>query len=96
MNHFESSDFFTEEQREEFVLALEEAINPQMDEDVIAPNCLHDYNLAHTRRILDQMGFETGKIEEILEFFKDHGGYCDCEVMLNVVCGFESLHCYYE
>ncbi len=42
--------------------------------------CRHDHSL--TRKILRQMGgFD---IENTIEYFCSEGGYCDCEVGLNV------------
>lgn len=38
----------------------------------------------HSRRILTAMGLTQAEIAESLEYFQEHGGYCDCEVLLNV------------
>jgi len=35
-------------------------------------------------RILAEMGLTPDEIEESLEYFCSFGGYCDCEVVLNV------------
>jgi hypothetical protein len=37
-----------------------------------------------TRQILLQMEMRPGPIEVCLAYFRDHGGYCDCEVIFNV------------
>jgi hypothetical protein len=37
-----------------------------------------------TKRILKDMGLDDRSIAVSLAYFRDHGGYCDCEVMLNV------------
>lgn len=38
--------------------------------------------LSHSSAILQTMGgFD---VEKSLEFFRQHGGYCDCEVLMNV------------
>ena len=42
----------------------------------------HDQSLA--RKILGRMGFLDGEIEDTLEYFTDHGGHCDCEILFNV------------
>jgi hypothetical protein len=38
---------------------------------------------ALTKRVLKLMGHVD--VEASIDFYKQHGGYCDCEVMLNVV-----------
>ena len=38
----------------------------------------------HSERILAAMGLSETEIAESLEYFKEHGGYCDCEVLFNV------------
>jgi hypothetical protein len=45
-----------------------------------------DCNLDHTlcRRILARMGLGDEVIQECLSYFRLQGGYCDCEVVLNV------------
>lgn len=40
--------------------------------------------LSHARRILPQMGFSLEEVAASLEYFKQHGGLCDCEVVMNV------------
>ena len=37
-----------------------------------------------TKRILQNMGFDQPSIEVSTTYFKHHGGFCDCEVLLNV------------
>jgi hypothetical protein len=41
---------------------------------------------ALTKRVLTLMGHVD--VEASIDFYKQHGGYCDCEVMLNVVMKF--------
>jgi hypothetical protein len=36
------------------------------------------------KRILQRMGLDEPAIEVSVAYFRDHGGYCDCEVLLNV------------
>lgn len=63
---------------DEFANALAEAINAQEAPGV--SDCKHDFS--STQRILADMGgFD---VEETLAFFEENGGYCDCEVLINV------------
>jgi hypothetical protein len=41
-------------------------------------------DLRFTNRILRDMGLDVRAIEISTAYFKDHGGYCDCEVIFNV------------
>jgi hypothetical protein len=66
--------------------ALHEALDPQEDG---SDNCGGDH--AHTRQILGDVGLSYLEIESTIEEFCDLGGYCDCKVMLNVVCRLEEL-----
>ena len=36
------------------------------------------------RRILMVMGFAKPEIDASFDYFEQHGGYCHCEVLLNV------------
>lgn len=49
----------------------------------IYQRCKH--KLFYTRRFLKKHGLNTNDINEICAFFQEHGGYCDCEVLLNVI-----------
>jgi len=31
-----------------------------------------------------QSEYNTSKIDKIMSYLKDHGGYCDCEILMNV------------
>ena len=46
--------------------------------------CDCDGNLERSARILREMGCREAELSVTLEYFKRHGGYCDCEVLLNV------------
>ena len=35
-------------------------------------------------RILRYMGLDDQSVDLSLAYFRDHGGYCDCEVIFNV------------
>jgi hypothetical protein len=48
------------------------------DESQAAPGCVH----RHAKAVMTAMGGID--IEKTLDYFKDHGGYCDCEILLNV------------
>ena len=37
-----------------------------------------------SRCVLREMGLTPAEIEESIAYFKRHGGFCDCEVFLNV------------
>jgi hypothetical protein len=44
--------------------------------------CHHDHRFA--RRILARMGLDRAEVAASVEWFELHGGFCDCEVLLNV------------
>jgi uncharacterized protein DUF2695 len=41
-------------------------------------------DLTHTRDVLEAMGKTSGELRWILAEIREHGGYCDCEVLLNL------------
>jgi len=41
-------------------------------------------DLRFTMSLLKEMGLTDGAVTTSIQYFKDHGGYCDCEVVLNV------------
>ncbi len=43
-----------------------------------------DGNHERASRILRAMGCSSAEIRVSLEYFERHGGYCDCEILLNV------------
>lgn len=43
-----------------------------------------DHTLRWSNQILTQMQFSRGKMNEILEVFKNNGGICDCEIIYKV------------
>jgi hypothetical protein len=45
-------------------------------------NCRHDYQ--HAIGVMTAMGGVD--IEASLAYCRDHGGYCDCEILFNVEC----------
>jgi len=40
--------------------------------------------------ILADMGFAESAISDNLEFFAEHGGFCDCEIVFNVESSFHN------
>jgi len=46
--------------------------------------CFGGTDKRHSRRVLAEMGLSPRAIEASLAYFEDHGGYCDCEVVLNL------------
>jgi hypothetical protein len=53
------------------------------DRILSATRCNGD--LRRTRRILRDMGMERDWLDATTEWLHQHGGFCDCEVGLNVV-----------
>lgn len=47
-------------------------------------NCGGGEDKRHSRRFLLAMGLSPAAVESNLTFFERHGGYCDCEVWMNV------------
>jgi len=37
-----------------------------------------------TRRILAEMGLTPTEVEQSISYYRQHGGFCDCEIVLNV------------
>jgi Protein of unknown function (DUF2695) len=46
--------------------------------------CFGGTDKRFSREILTRMGLSDRAIAVSLAYFEDHGGYCDCEVVLNV------------
>jgi hypothetical protein len=36
------------------------------------------------RRILNRMGLSEDEIDASCDYFEEHGGFCDCEIVLNI------------
>ena len=87
MSAFADTDLLTEEQKFQFVRLLEAGLDLQQNDGQDTWKCLHNYEFVHARRALDQLGLSTETTEQLLRFFQKNGGYCDCEIMLNVVVG---------
>jgi hypothetical protein len=72
---------------EEFASRLEESLAPEVDQyghKIIRWWCGGTHH--HCVDVLRGMGLDAGDVEASLAYFRDRGGYCDCEVMFNVVC----------
>jgi hypothetical protein len=41
-------------------------------------------DLRFSKRVLHDLGLSESAIAVSVQYFRDHGGYCDCEVVLNV------------
>jgi hypothetical protein len=54
----------------------------QLSVAVLSAGCKHGFD--HARRIMDAMG--AINIPESLSYFRQHGGFCDIEILLNVMC----------
>lgn len=50
-------------------------------------HCAGGEDKSHSRRILLAMGLTPPAVAANLAFFERHGGYCDCEVWMNVGAG---------
>ena len=69
---------------DEFVVRLEgpEGCNfHKDDEGDTLWTCKAKIERPLARKLLEKMGMD---IEESLNYFNDHGGYCDCEILFNV------------
>ena len=70
----------THSQWEKFMERLQEACKGRDAEGNIAYYC--DGTLKNARRVLE--GMDRIDVEKSLEYFQDFGGFCDCEIGLNV------------
>jgi hypothetical protein len=57
---------------QQFCVSLARAVSPN--------TCQHDYREAE--KILKEMG--SIDVEASIDYFENNGGYCDCEILLNV------------
>ena len=65
----------------ELFLDLFDYLNEQLE----TTGCNHDFSL--TEQFLRDK--QVNNVEEVLEFLRENGGYCDCEVIFNVEEKFE-------
>lgn len=71
----------------EFLRRMEgrDGVNVQGDPndlDSISWTCNHTH--AAVRRVMTSMGFTESQVEEAVFCFEEEGGFCDCEVLINV------------
>jgi hypothetical protein len=68
----------------EFVACLEgpEGCNFEETDHDFTWDCDHTHRYA--ARILLEMGLEPEDVARSIDYFKSHGGHCDCEVLFNV------------
>ena len=57
----------------EFYNALSGAVGTQRCDDT--PH--------HARTLLADRSFDPPEIEKFVAYFREHGGYCDCEILMN-------------
>ena len=65
----------------ELFLELFDYLNEQSE----TTECNHDFSL--TEQFLRDK--QVNNVEEVLEFLRENGGYCDCEIIFNVEEKFE-------
>jgi hypothetical protein len=61
----------------EFTEALGQIVFP--GENIL--NCNHDHR--HAKQVMSEMGGVD--IPASIEYFEEHGGFCDCEILFNVL-----------
>ena len=83
-----SEDVFNALNSVDFFSSLDNIMAP-IDSSVTAKECQGDFEL--TKKILIEKGFRNeGNIDEIFDIchvLMNHGGYCDCEILTNVIEG---------
>lgn len=65
-----------------FFDALDEALCP-LDGSRPAVPCRGNYE--NSERILGDLGFDADDVKDIFDALRSRGGFCDCEVLYNVV-----------
>jgi len=54
------------------------------DELSVYWHCGGGNDQSKARAILARMGLRPAEIMANLQYFRNHGGYCDCEIVMNV------------
>jgi hypothetical protein len=54
------------------------------DRNSVIWNCDGTSSCPLSERILTEIGFTPDDIESSIAFFHEHGGFCDCEILLNI------------
>jgi len=55
------------------------------DPDSITWECAAGRDKTIASRLLKQMGATDEEIAQSCQYFEDHGGFCDCEILFNVM-----------
>ncbi len=56
----------------------------KLAEGVDNEGCSGDTDRNNARKVLKMMGFDNQSIEGSFKYFEGSGGFCDCEILLNV------------
>lgn len=75
----------TKEQLEEFFSRLEgnEGCDFKEDEGKVIWKCKGGNDKSKAKEILKKMGISEKVMTEFLSLCESHGGYCDCEILIN-------------
>jgi hypothetical protein len=65
-----------------FFEALDDVLSPAEESRAPLP-CRGDYE--NTRFILRRLGFDDAELDDIFGVLRNQGGFCDCEILYNVV-----------
>ena len=57
--------------------------------ETVTWDCSATAQRSHARRLLAEMGASSQEIEKSLNYFSEHGGYCDCEIIFNMLSNAE-------
>lgn len=57
----------------------------QLDEAIAENGCTSDLTRPNAVKVLEEIGLDSQAIIASLTYFNQLGGFCDCEIMLNVV-----------
>jgi hypothetical protein len=65
---------------------LREEIGLTYDEDhqAVAEECGHDPECTRAVELMGKLEFDNAAIERSLAYFREHGGTCDCKILLKV------------
>ncbi len=81
-----------EKERQEFLKTLPVApeiiieLFDHLDKELEANGCEHDYSI--TKAFLASKKYNG---DQIFEWFRENGGYCDCEILYNIEDRFDNL-----
>jgi len=81
MSHFLTPDH---PQWDEFVIRLEGPEGCDFQQDSYGKTTWKCCGHGGATDILTAMGFDEQFVAGSLLFFREHGGYCDCEILFNV------------